>query len=176
MSKFKAGDKLKYIGTISTYLKDVILTVESVSIIGNDVEIRLKGYAGYWYEDRFELVSKVSEIDWTKPLETKSGEPFELLTERHRNFHYPMLGYVGTGPSLTSYTNEGKFLVGSDCDKDLQNVKSKPLSTVKYFNLFKNGLNISFEHPTRKSADNAHNASARIGCKRVVFTEGEFDE
>lgn len=49
----------------------------------------------------------------------------------------------------------------------------KPVEHVRYINIYTDGMGDL--HETREKADE-RGLDKRIGCKRVVFTEGEWDE
>lgn len=53
----------------------------------------------------------------------------------------------------------------------------EPQKYVRYYNIYPNGNygGVAGPHSSRSRADK-NAAPGRIGCKRVVFTDGEFDE
>jgi hypothetical protein len=77
-----------------------------------------------------------------------------------------------TEHSITLYSN-GAVYTGETSDLDLVSEYKEPVKIVRYFNVYADGL--FFDYPTREHADGRAN-DERIACKRVEFTEGEFDE
>lgn len=74
-------------------------------------------------------------IDWTKPIQTKDGKPVEIITISGRLFLYPVIGYIGTETSTSTWTKDGKYMKsGHRADKDLENVP--PPKKVTYVNIY----------------------------------------
>lgn len=115
-------------------------------------------------------------VDFTKPLQTRDGRSVTLVTTEGRG-EYPVIGYIDGNDHVQVFTASGKYYsYGSESDSDLQNVPKKPVEVVKYFNLYDNG-DIGVGQDSRAEADSvaARNGKQRIGVKKLVLTEGQFD-
>lgn len=119
-------------------------------------------------------------IDWTKPVQTRDGQPFELLTTKLRSGTHTVLGYIGSDTHVTSFTAQGYYTI-SGCEHPHDLVQPPEQVTVYlnvygtvYFNVY--GTDGSaLAHPTRAEAD--RNASGgRIACIKVQYTPGQFDD
>lgn len=121
-------------------------------------------------EDHYELISTV--IDFTKPVQTKDGESVEIITTNGRGM-YPVLGFIGDNDAPKSFTVDGVYYTGENFSYDLENVPEKEIEIVRYYNIYPRFTSMGYA--SRAEADEAA-SSERIGCKRVAFTEGEFDD
>jgi hypothetical protein len=183
MSKFKIGDRVKCVDapSWSALTENEIYTVlervfkcdgkeEDYIVVYDTVEI---------LASRFQLVEEPQAIDWSKPLQTKSGNPFELFSSCARG-NYPVVGYVSDHENLTSYTTDG-YYVGHNVlhPLDLQNVPEKATTVARYVNVCKHaGKLVAGElHPTREAADIWKDEN-RVSCMKmeVTLVEGQFDE
>lgn len=104
-------------------------------------------------------------IDYTKPVQTVSGEPVEIVTTTGRG-KYPVIGYIDDSTQIRMWHANGAS--SSGCN-DLVNVPPKPKTIVRYVILY-NDESIRI---AKNSSDRGINC---IACKRVEFTEGEFDQ
>ena len=106
-------------------------------------------------------------IDYTKPVQTVSGEPVEIITTKGRG-KYPIVGYIASSWDLRTWTKYGTGVIGNLGATDLINVPEKPKTIVRYVILYDDeSMQIA-----KNSSDRGINC---IACKRVEITEGVFD-
>lgn len=129
-----------------------------------------------------EEVIDVAAIDWSLPLETLAGVPVTLITTEGRNKHYPVMAYKGDSSSITHFTADGHvFDHTAESGNNLRNVVPKPLEIIRYVNIYVGGAVGNTLHATRADADvvAARRELAdqkRIGVRKVMLVEGEYDE
>ena len=63
-------------------------------------------------------------IDFTKPVETVSGEPVEIITTKGRG-EYPIVGYLGLSDIIQTWTKDGLYDANPVDPRNLRNVKTK---------------------------------------------------
>lgn len=89
--------------------------------------------------------------------------------------------------SSRDYNSEGKYIYTHNMSDPVDIIKEvivsdvpEPTTKVVYINVYKStdgSLDVvgMFGHESRVNADE-YDSDKRVGCKRVVFTEGEFDD
>lgn len=111
-------------------------------------------------------------IDWTKPIQTKSGRPARVLCTDLKDTEYPVAVAVLVNDKHEvpyTYTAEGKYVIAVDSPFDIINVPEK---RVRYFNVF----DMSEGFNSRAEADRAAGVRVRRACIRVEYTVGQFDD
>lgn len=178
MSKFKAGDNVVCVENRVYATLNKQYTVIRVGSNGAVFFTDDQGDENWYGPDTFELVVKPS-IDFTKPVETVTGLPVEVVFTDGRDKEYPVAAYIGDRLNPDRFTAEGKYYSNSTSDNDLRNVAPKPLEAEIYVNVYKNndgGLRMADNHPTRKIADNRASLN-RVGCIKIKIklVEGQYD-
>ena len=116
---------------------------------------------------------KSDQIDFSKPVQTRDGQKFEMLWIHGRGT-YPIVGYVGEDDHPSTFTAEGYWTSSKyPGDKDLINV---PETRVVWVNAYPDGSDYQgAAEPSKKVADTCagNDREARI---RVEYTVGQFDE
>jgi hypothetical protein len=132
--------------------------VAGADLLGN-------GANGYLFSDwEFDMT-----IDFDKPLQTKSGEPVEIITTNGRGY-YSVKGYIGNSEHFASWGKKGDVLGGiGACVYNLVNVPEKRYA---YVNVYKEYAALN---ATREEAD-ANCDDNRIYCMKIEMVEGQFDE
>lgn len=131
-----------------------------------------------WYgypPDSFELVQPA--IDWDKPLQTRGGDPVTIITREGRG-KFSVIGYIGAGDETAIWLSDGRFYNNREPDyRDIINVPEKPIQKEVWFNVFKEEGTLRTGHRfyTRQEADDSPVSEDRVGCIKVVLTEGQFD-
>ena len=72
-------------------------------------------------------------IDWTKPIQTKAGEPAELLFTYSTEARYTRLCVLGKetrGERVNSYTEDGRLYFGDESTQDIINVPEEMVLAV----------------------------------------------
>lgn len=114
-------------------------------------------------------------IDWTKPIETKAGHPAVLLKAGAKGqagrTHVVLVSYPNSCDSVLFYYTHGR-LYSEPSAEDLQN---KAEEVVYYVNLYPHTPAGGVRHKSRAEADEAA-LPDRVGCNRVVFTHGRYDD
>jgi hypothetical protein len=114
------------------------------------------------------------EIDWTKPLQTIGGMPFEILTLNAKDVDYPVVGYVDSSMNLREYTLNG-------CVRDMSsifNLTNVPEYVEMWQNIYENGavdgsrynsnIYYSYIYSTKEEADRSDKAdNKRIDCIKI---------
>lgn len=111
-----------------------------------------------------------NRIDWTKPLQTRDGQPFTLLFRNGRGL-FPVGGYVGNDKHISPYTEEGRSYVDrSESPLDLINV---PEAVVGWLNLYAHDQ-IAYGGITesRACADRASHPN-RLALLKITYTPGQ---
>lgn len=131
---------------------------------------------GYGYPPgSFELVQPA--IDWDKPLQTRDGDPVTIITREGRG-EFSVIGYIGDGDETVIWLSDGRFYDDHESnDRDIINVPEKPMQKEVWFNVFKEEGTLRTGHRfyTRQEADDSPVSEDRVGCIKVVLTEGQFD-
>lgn len=118
-------------------------------------------------------------IDFTKPLQTISGENVEIITLKGRG-KYPILGFVGEFEHICSWDNKGIFYDKNRPHNNLMNVPPQKISG--FINIFRDAhtdeLTCDDElFATRIKADRSYKEfHVRIACIKIEYAEGQFDE
>ena len=114
----------------------------------------------------------MTNLNYTKPVQTVSGDPVEIITTKGRG-DYPVVGYRQDAAFPDTWTLKGEIDEGnSDIDYNLINVPQDSKIIVRWFNVYSNSYVEDFS--TKGDAD-INAMKTRIACKRIEFTEGEFD-
>ena len=165
MPKFRVGDRVKsgaWEGTV-TYVKEYVEFVASNGLI-----VRRNS-------DLVELISSPPpspSLDLTKPVQTRDGRKVRVLCTDGPG-ELPVVGFIEDNVTTTQWPVGGEYYGGALRNFDLVNTPAAPRTFERWFNVYKSGS--SFDHATREDADNMTYPD-RIARKRVVFTEGEWDE
>lgn len=62
-------------------------------------------------------------IDFTKPVQTKDGQPARILCTDAPDREYPVVGYIGGDSYPSRWTADGRFLSKGKSACDLENTK-----------------------------------------------------
>ena len=111
-------------------------------------------------------------IDWTKPIETRDGQPARVLCTDLKSAGYPVIVAYEIQPggeSIESTDLEGFKLTGQ-AKPFIRNVPEKG---VRYVNIYRQ-CDFSANHRSRLEADSVASPD-RIACVRVEYTEGQMD-
>jgi len=171
MPKFKVGDFVKsgaWEGKV-TYVKEYVEFVASNGLI-----VRRDS-------DLVELISSLPpspSLDLTKPVQTRDGRKVRVLCTDGPGSR-PVIGIIdgNKGPStwcLNGATSEGWFNPDLESESALINTPATPRTFERWFNVYDTREITS--HVDRHDADGEIPWQNRIARKRVVFTEGEWDE
>lgn len=114
-----------------------------------------------------------------KPKENKMifevGKKYKSRSKVDGQVIYEIIA-VGVRTAFVRYELSGRLIetiIANETSNNFEEVK-EPKTFVCYFNMYHNRIGTARE--TRAIADENQYYDGRIGCKRVVFTEGEFDE
>ena len=190
MAQFKVGDKVRLVKARNvgayddadfdnSWLPEMTARVERkeegvIECIG-DTGIRIVGWSFRYPPDSFELVEP--PIDWTKPVQTRDGTPVNILSREGRGT-FPVIGYIGDATDVDTWTAEGKYRTNKSGPEDLMNVPEAPKQREVWLNVFKNSrgeLTTGISYGSRENANFSGVADKRVGCIKVVLTEGQFD-
>ena len=171
MPKFKVGDRVKwggYYGNV-TYVQGY---VEFETDNGQIVR-RPEPDIQFVHPD-----PAPPPLDLTKPVQTRDGRKVRVLCTDGPGSR-PVIGIVdgNKGPStwcLNGATSEGWFNPDLESESALINTPAAPRTFERWFNVYDTGEITS--HVDRHDADGEIPWQTRTGRKRVVFTEGEWDE
>lgn len=175
----KIGDHLVLNSdVVANHLRKGDVVVVSDKTVSKDQYVYVNGHKNnsgmgicpYAFEP---YVAPKSKLDFTKPLQTTEGIPVVLITTTGRNKEYPVLAYIGDSTNPAHYTADGKYVEGSRNPKDLENAPPPKKEVVRWFNVYEDHVSIGYKTP---SAARLGAGTDIIGRKRVVFTEGEWDE
>jgi hypothetical protein len=109
-------------------------------------------------------------VDFTKPLMLRNETPFTLMGTNFRG-PCPVQGYAGDAKHLVERYPDGRYYCdGTDSPFDIVNVPEK---IVGYVNIYRNNIG-SFTISRKEANSIAH--TGRIGCIRIEYTEGQFDD
>lgn len=167
MPKFKVGDRVRR-------------GVEE----GNIVKFRPYEYATIEMDDgcrfdapadQLQAIPSVPPLDLTKPVQTRDGRKVRLLCTDGPGNH-PVVGFIDGSLYAHSWTYDGyQYSRADNSDADLINTPATPRTFERWFNVYKENGSIVM-HGSRFDADDEIPWDTRIARKRVVFTEGEWDE
>lgn len=131
------------------------------------------------------LTDMAPYVDFTKPVFTMEGTQVDVVTTTNpRDAKFPVLAYEGKAKTLSKFTIHGVHKRGparrnltNDAPKVEVVVKPAPKQAAVYVNLYANG-DTGMNRATRAEADRVagNNPFKRVACKKIVITEGEFDE
>jgi hypothetical protein len=132
--------------------------VAGADLLGN-------GANGYLFSDwEFDMT-----IDFDKPLQTKSGEPVEIITTNGR-VAYPVKGYVGNSENILAWNKEGEAAgFRGDHACNLMNVPEKRYAYLNVHPIHTDSF------PTKEMADNWA-SSDRLSCLKIELIEGQYDD
>ena len=140
--------------------------------------------------DRRDLIKEhvMPSLDLTKPVQTRDGRKVRVLCTDGPG-DLPVVGFIEGNVTTTQWPVGGEYYGGELRDFDLINTPAIPRTFERWFNVY-----VSEDTPTvihtlprmnRKDSDAMSILAAehgtdsnfrRIARKRVVFTEGEWDE
>jgi len=165
MPKFKVGDRVKWGSTAG-----------SVKSVRNRLLVMLDGGPEVEFEPEeleAEIIPQIpASLDLTKPVQTRDGRKVRLLCTDGPG-EWPVIGIVEGDNDTTSWRVDGSsFRDRARTSIDLINTPAAPRTFERWFNVYRSGVGDGYN--TRLEAD-GHVLTGRIACKRVVFTEGEWD-
>ena len=111
-------------------------------------------------------------LDLTKPVQTRDGQPVEIITTKGRYPEFPIVGYIGSSEYLELWALDGsnRNVRGR---ADLVNVP-KPKRVVDFWvNAYP--LSISGVHLSKKLAE-INKTGERLDCVHIRYTEGKGAE
>tara|TARA_R110000822_G_scaffold301108_1_gene424778 strand:- start:5487 stop:5840 length:354 start_codon:yes stop_codon:yes gene_type:complete len=111
-------------------------------------------------------------IDFTKPVQTKCGQPVEIISTTARGA-FPIVGYIGDFVEIQRWDSKGiKFGYGDggDLENILEYTQEKK---VMYVNVYMDGSSRVCD--LKEEAIKLQSEKC-IACVRVEYTEGQFDE
>lgn len=155
--------------------------------------MRCKGSAwdrfGRWYSDReqhrldlitlvkdVDLEKAVMSLDWTKPIQTRSGVPAELVTTLEGQPRSHVVKYIHDNRACVSQVFPSGHIqhVGVERKEDIINVPPPPPKTYElWLNVYPvdSGC-FNYTHETRAYADQQADVN-RVACLKVTYTHGE---
>lgn len=110
-------------------------------------------------------------IDFTKPVQTRDGQPVTILTTKREHALYPVVGMVN-GDEVLVFTAKGcLFNNGMEHDLDLVNVQERHET---WINIYHNEHGCPWVCPyqTKEEADYKA-APERIACVRIEYKIGD---
>lgn len=118
----------------------------------------------------------MKNLDLTKPVQTRQGQPVRVLCSDRAHPEYPVIALVrmqnGT-EFLETYTADGKR-VPSAADDSLNNLVNVPQKIEGWLNFYADGSFSQYLHSIRENADDiAEGAKDRVACVKISYTEGE---
>lgn len=119
----------------------------------------------------------MSELDLTKPVQTRQGSKVTILKTDVRHPKFPIIAVVDEGEHQhsISYTAEGKYYTSYHASSyDLVNV---PEVTTQYCNLYSEGdpcYHDTLEKAERNQIKTGHSPgrATRIACLKITKTDG----
>ena len=162
MPKFKVGDRVKWRGLIGKVTR-VTSAVEFTSGEGWKVTSPI---------DDTEPADQPS-LDLTKPVQTRDGRKVRLLCTDGPG-ELPVVGFIEDNVTTTQWPVGGEYYGGALRNFDLVNTPAAPRTFERWFNVYDTREITS--HVDRHDADDEIPWQTRTGRKRVIFTEGEWDE
>lgn len=110
-------------------------------------------------------------IDFTKPVQTRDGQPVTILTTKRDSDNYPVVGMI-SNTDVHVFTTDGKYLYGgNDYHLDLVNVTVKHEAWINIHH-HKDGSPWSCSYKTKEQADYCV-GTGRIACVRVEYEKGD---
>lgn len=177
MPKFKVGDRVRRgveEGNIVKFRPYEYVTIEM------DDGCRFDAPA-----DQLQAIPSVPPLDLTKPVQTRDGRNVRVLCTDGPG-ELPVVGFIGGGAVAIQWPVDGRYPGGGARDLDLINA---PRTFERWFNVYASEdtptVILTLPRMNRKDADAMSILAAehgtdsnfrRIARKRVVFTEGEWDE
>jgi hypothetical protein len=109
-------------------------------------------------------------IDLTKPLQTRDGNPVELLATNARG-RFPLIGYIGACEGRYTWLENGRYTeLDEESEHDLMNV---PQVKHMYVNVYPTTC---YGYPTKTEATGVAHHPSRVACVRLEYTEGQNDD
>ena len=164
MSKFKIGDRVRRGGDKGNIVK--FFPYEYATIAMDD---------GRRFDapvDQLQAIPSEPSLDLTKPVQTRDGRKVRLLCTDGPG-EYPVIGIIEGRDDVCRWPLNGRVAPYGDLSVDLINTPAAPRTFERWFNVYRSGDDDGYN--TRQEAD-GHVLTGRIARKRVVFTEGEWDE
>jgi hypothetical protein len=123
-------------------------------------------------------------LDLTKPVQRRDGGVARLICTDVKDERAILSGQVTSEKGVEivfHHYPDGRCFFGENNAYDLVNVPEPPRVHVRYFNVYRSdydadGVRTGSGVVNRRIADEHSVNRNRIACKRVEFTEGEFDE
>lgn len=124
---------------------------------------------------------KRKKIDWTKPVQTRTGIPVEITSTTARGL-YPVLGYIGECQELSKWTADGDCYASPhivESDWDIMNAPVVPKELTVWVPLFKDCNDNLYEGDSYTSREelekDCQDDISLVGIRKVHFVENEFD-
>ena len=171
MPKFKIGDRVKW-GGMAGSVRNLRQRITVMFDGGSEMDFEPE-------ELEAEIIPQpLPSLDLTKPVQTRDGRKVRVLCTDGPGSR-PVIGIIdgNKGPStwcLNGATSEGWFNPDLESESALINTPATPRTFERWFNVYDTGEITS--HVDRHDADDEIPWQTRIARKRVVFTEGEWDE
>lgn len=70
-------------------------------------------------------IPSTNQIDWTKPMQTKSRHPVRILCTDGPSPEYPVIGIIGSHLSPVHWTIDGRWMDGTCNNLDLENAPQR---------------------------------------------------
>ena len=182
MPKFKVGDRVRYSGGGDGEVIENHIWGHGRVTVKMDDGGRINAN-----NDLFSIISAPA-LDLTKPVQTRDGRKVRVLCTDGPG-ELPVVGFIEGNVTTTQWPVGGEYYGGALRDFDLINTPAIPRTFERWFNVYTNEdtptVILSLPRMNRKDADAMSILAAehgtdsnfrRIARKRVVFTEGEWDE
>lgn len=111
-------------------------------------------------------------IDFKKPVQTGLGRPVSILTTNGRG-PFPVVGYIGDGVALFSWSKTGLFSSVPNQDLDLINVPEKRTA---YVNIVNGAKRVRLYRTAQEAASAFDQDGPLIARVKIEYTEGQRDE
>lgn len=181
MPKFKVGDRVRRGGDKGNIVK--FFPYEYATIAMDD---------GRRFDapvDQLQDIPSEPPLDLTKPVQTRDGRKVRLLCTDGPG-EYPVIGIIECDhDGVCRWPLNGRVTMNVDMSIDLVNTPAAPRTFERWFNVYASEdtptVILTLPRMNRKDADamsllsEQHGTDSnfrRIARKRVVFTEGEWDE
>ena len=169
MPKFKVGDRVKHIsGVEGEVLSTAWFSTQKKHWVGAAMDNNISFTQP---EDNFSSIP--TSLDLTKPVQTRDGRKVRVLCTDGPG-ELPVVGFIEGNVTTTQWPVGGEYYGGALRNFDLINTPATPRTFERWFNVYDTGEITS--HVDRHDADDEIPWQTRIARKRVVFTEGEWDE
>lgn len=114
-------------------------------------------------------------IDFTKPVQTRSGIPVTILTTQVRGSRYPVIGYLGQETIFSEWTSDGRWLYSSR-DPNPKDIINVPEKRTAYVNIVKGAKRVRLYRTAQEAASAFDQDGPLIARVKIEYTEGQRDE